>query len=89
MVKFYFTISPDEQSARYNELKKSPLTRWKTEHCIKYSPKTLKKYLKYKEAMFEKTSTDFSPWIEIDKDTREEELIAAAEHLLSSIPYKG
>ena len=89
LVKFYFTISPDEQSARYNELKKSPLTRWKTEHWIKYSPKTLKKYLKYKEAMFEKTSTDFSPWIEIDKDTREEELIAAAEHLLSSIPYKG
>jgi polyphosphate kinase 2 (PPK2 family) len=47
----------------------------------------LKKYLKYKEAMFEKTSTDFAPWIEIDKDTREEELIAAAEHLLQSIPY--
>jgi len=88
LVKFYFTVSPDEQSDRYKELKKSPLTRWKTENWLQDSPKNMKKYLKYKDAMFDKTSTDYAPWIEIDKDTREEELITAAEHLLSSIPYK-
>lgn len=87
LLKFYFTVSPDEQEQRYEELKKSPLDRWKAEHWSVITPKKLKKYTQLKEAMFAKTNTEFAPWVEIDKDTREEELIAAAEHILSSIPY--
>ncbi|EMS34437.1 Hypothetical protein C943_03656 [Mariniradius saccharolyticus AK6] len=88
LLKFYFTVSPDEQEDRFEELTKSPLHRWKAERWTSASPKIFKKYMQHKAAMFEKTSTDFAPWVEIDKDTREEELIAAAEHILKHIPYK-
>jgi len=37
--------------------------------------------------MFEKTSSAYAPWIEINEETRELELIAAADHILKSIPY--
>jgi polyphosphate kinase len=88
LIKFYFTVSPEEQADRYKELHKSPLTRWKTEHWIKDTKKFWKQYKKLKDAMFEKTNTPHAPWIEIDEETRELELIAAAEHLLESIPYQ-
>lgn len=88
LIKFYFTVSPEEQEQRYKELKRSPLTRWKTEHWIKDSKKFWKQYIKLKNVMFEKTSTDYAPWIEIDEENRELELVAAAEHLLNAVPYK-
>jgi len=87
LIKFYFTVSPEEQEDRYKELHKSPLTRWKTEHWIKDSEKFWKEYKKLKGAMFEKTSSAYAPWIEINEETRELELIAAADHILKSIPY--
>lgn len=89
LIKFYFTVSPEEQDDRYKELNKSPLTRWKTEHWIKDSNKFWKQYKKLKDKMFEETSTSYAPWIEIDEETRELELIAAAEHILKQIPYEG
>jgi polyphosphate kinase len=89
LIKFYFTVTPEEQDVRYKELLKSPLTRWKTDYWIKDTKKFWKQYKKLKEAMFEKTSLEFAPWIEIDEETREMELIAAADHILKSIPYKN
>ena len=87
LIKFYFTVSPEEQADRYKELHKSPLTRWKAEHWIKDSKKFWKQYIKLKDSMFEKTSTPHAQWIEINEETRELELTAAAEHILKSIPY--
>jgi len=87
LVKFYFNISKKEQARRLKDVKSSPLTKWKLTPLDELSEELWEEYEKYKEVMMVKTHTSHAPWIEIKKEKREEELITAARHLLSLMPY--
>lgn len=87
LIKFYFNISRKEQGRRLEEVKSSPLTKWKMTPYDETSKALWADYKDYKEKMIAHTNSAYSPWIEIDKERREEEMIAAARQLLELIPY--
>lgn len=45
-------------------------------------------FTQYKNAMFERTHTDYSPWIIVRGETREHARIQAMKHILSLVDYK-
>ena len=63
LVKFYFSISKDEQSRRFEEIKSSPVKKWKFSPVDQTALERWDDYTTYKTKMFKKTHTDIAPWI--------------------------
>ncbi len=89
LLKFYFSITKEEQAARFNEIKKNPLKRWKISPVDEKAQELWDDYKEYKLAMFEKTSTDISPWKVINANKKSNARIEVIEEILNLLPYKG
>jgi polyphosphate kinase 2 len=63
IIKFWFSISKAEQLRRFNSRLANPLKQWKFSPVDKEGQKRWDLYTSYKEQMFSKTHTSFSPWI--------------------------
>ena len=86
LIKFYFSITREEQAARFKEIKASPLKKWKISPVDERAQELWDEYTRYKEKMFEHTNQPNSPWIVIDANRKTEARIEALEHILSRIP---
>ena len=89
LVKFYFSISKDEQQERFDDIKSSDLKKWKMSPVDERAQELWDEYTKYKEEMFAKTDTEIAPWIIIDANKKTDARLKAIDHLLGLIPYKG
>lgn len=87
LIKFYFSISKKEQARRFKDIKSSPLKRWKMSAVDERAQELWDDYTKYKERMFEKTNTSFSPWYVIDANIKGPARLEAMKHLLDRLPY--
>ena len=89
IIKFWFSISKEEQKQRFDARLNNPLKRWK------FSPVDMKgqdlwdKYMHYKEQMFSKTHTNFSPWIIVKTNDKKEARLESMRYVLSQFDYKG
>lgn len=89
MIKFWFSISKDEQQERFESRLQNPLKRWK------YSPVDMKgqelwdRYTYYKEQMFSKTHTNFSPWIIVKANSKKKARLESMRYILSQFNYDG
>lgn len=88
LIKFYFSISKEEQAKRFKEIKNSPLKRWKMSPVDELAQELWDEYTIYKNKMFEVTNTDIAPWKIIDANKKSEARLKAISHVLDSIPYK-
>ena len=88
IVKFYFSISKDEQSRRFEDIKTSPVKKWKFSKVDESALKLWDDYTSYKTKMFEQTNTDLAPWIIIQANKKSKARIESIEKLLELIPYK-
>ena len=88
LIKFYFSISKEEQARRFEDIKSSPLKKWKMTPVDENAQTLWDEYTKYKNLMFEKTNTEMCPWVIIKADKKTEARIAATEHILKTIPYE-
>ena len=88
IVKFYFSISKDEQSRRFEDIKTSPVKKWKFSKVDESALKLWDDYTSYKTKMFEQTNTDIAPWIIIQANKKSKARIESIEKLLELIPYK-
>jgi len=88
LIKFYFSISKDEQARRFADIKNSPLKRWKLTPVDERAQELWDTYTGYKERMFAETDTSFAPWKVIEANRKTEARIEAAEHILKTIPYE-
>ncbi len=88
IIKFWFSISKEEQKKRFDDRLNNPLKRWK------FSPSDMKgqemwsRYTHYKELMFSKTHTNFSPWIIVKTNNKKEARLESMRHVLSQFDYK-
>lgn len=89
LIKFYFSISKEEQQKRFEDIKKSTLKKWKFSKVDAKAIALWDEYTSYKETMFEKTNTTNAPWTIIDADKKMPARLAAIKHVLSTIPYKA
>jgi len=87
LIKLYFSISKEEQEFRFKEIQESPLKKWKYSPVDQNALQLWDKYTEYKEAMFEKTTTDYAPWKIIKANRKTKARIEALEYILQEIPY--
>jgi len=89
IVKFWFSISKEEQVKRFDARLKNPLKRWKFSEVDKEGQRLWDKYTTYKEQMFSKTHTTFSPWIIVKTNEKREARLESIRHVLSRFNYEG
>jgi len=88
LLKYWFSISQDEQEHRFQERIKDPTKRWKfSEMDVKSRDKWVE-YSKAKDEMFAYTDTKISPWYVIDTDDKRRSRLNTIQHILHTIPFK-
>lgn len=89
IIKFWLSITKDEQLKRFEERKENPLKRWKFSSVDKKGQTLWDKYTQYKAEMFSKTHTAYSPWILIKTNDKEVARLEAIRHVISQFDYEG
>ena len=88
LIKFYFSITKEEQARRFKDIKSSPLKKWKITRVDERAQELWDEYTKYKVKMFKKTNLKNSPWVIINADRKTDARIEALQYILDNIPYK-
>lgn len=89
MTKFWFSIDKMEQARRFAARRSNPLKRWKLSPVDEKGQELWDKYTYYKEQMFSRTHTSYSPWIIVKTNMKKEARLESIRHLLSSFEYEG
>lgn len=87
LVKFYFSISKDEQAQRFKDIKASPVKKWKFSPVDQTALERWDDYTDYKKKMFEKTDTKIAPWIVIKANKKMRARVEVVQKLLEIVPY--
>ncbi|MCF6201393.1 MAG: polyphosphate kinase 2 [Hydrogenimonas sp.] len=89
MIKFWFSISKEEQKKRFKERELNPLKQWKLSPIDKEAQKMWDRITYYKEEMFSRTHTTYSPWIIVKSNDKKSARLESIRYVLSHIPYEG
>lgn len=89
LIKFYLSIDKDTQVKRFNFRRNHILKYWKLSENDVESLTKWDKYTYYKTKMFEKTSTEISPWIIINAKNKLTARLNAIRFMLDNINYEG
>ncbi len=88
LIKFYFSITKQQQALRFKDIQSSPLKKWKMTDVDRKAQELWDLYTEFKLRMFEHTNLKKSPWIIIEADRKTEARIKALQYLIDNIPYK-
>ncbi|MCK6547901.1 polyphosphate kinase 2 [Myxococcota bacterium] len=88
LIKYWFSVSDQEQERRFQDRMKNPTKRWKLSPMDLESRRHWVEYSKAKDAMFERTDTKWSPWWVVDADDKNRARLNCIAHLLSQVPYR-
>jgi len=87
LIKFWFSISKEQQELRFKSRLNNPLKRWKFSPVDQEGQNRWDDYTFYKEQMFSKTHTSFSPWIIIKTNNKKEARLESMRYVLSKFDY--
>lgn len=87
LIKFWFSVSRDEQKIRFERRESDPLKQWKLSPVDKASLDKWDDYTVAKEAMFYNTDTSESPWIVIKSDCKKRARLNALRYVLNKLDY--
>lgn len=88
LVKYWFSVSDDEQERRFEARIRNPEKRWKLSPMDLQSREHWLDYSRAKDTMFQYTDTASSPWWVVDADDKRRARLNCISHLLSQIPYQ-
>jgi polyphosphate kinase 2 len=88
LIKYWFSVSDDEQEKRFSERIEDPLKRWKFSPMDLESRSRWIEYSKAKDEMFSYTDTKTAPWYVVNADDKRRARLNTIHHLLSLIPYE-
>ncbi len=89
LLKFWFSVSQEEQRRRFLERKTHPLKQWKLSPVDLASLDKWDEYTKAKEAMFFHTDTADCPWTVVKSDCKKRARLNALRYVLHKMPYPG
>ncbi|PKV51068.1 polyphosphate kinase 2 [Aquimarina sp. MAR_2010_214] len=89
VIKFWFSISKEEQKKRFDARLQNPLKIWKFSPVDMKGQQLWNKYTKYKEQMFSKTHTTFSPWVIVKTNSKKTARLESMRYVLSRFDYTG
>lgn len=89
LVKFWFSISKEVQLARFTSRRHNPLKQWKLSPLDERAQELWDDYTRYKEMMFGRTHTSFSPWIIVQANNKRNARLESMRYVLSQFEYAG
>ena len=88
LVKYWFSITDQEQQLRFLMRIHDPLKQWKLSPMDLQSRVRWEQYTKAKEEMFERTHIEEAPWYIVPGNDKKRARLNAIHHLLSLVPYE-
>jgi polyphosphate kinase 2 len=88
LVKYWFSVSDDEQERRFQGRLDDPTKRWKLSPMDLESRTRWVDYSRAKDEMFRYTDTKLAPWVVVESDDKRRAHLNCISHLLSLIPYE-
>jgi len=89
LVKFWFSISKDVQRERFDSRRDDPLKQWKISPVDEKAQENWDLYTKYKEEMYSRTHTAYSPWIIVKANDKKRARLESMRYVLSTLDYDG
>ncbi len=88
LIKYWFTVSREEQEQRFQARGSDPLKRWKLSPMDLESRRLWAEYTKARDDMFAHCHTPQAPWHVIDTNSKLEGRLNCIHHLLSQFDYQ-
>ena len=88
LIKYWFSVSDEEQERRFQARLTDPVRRWKLSPMDLESRRKWVEYSKAKDEMFAHTDIKQAPWYVVDADNKKRARLNCINHLLSVIAYK-
>ncbi len=88
LIKYWFSVSDEEQERRFQARIQTPTKRWKLSPMDLESRSKWIEYSKAKDDMFFHTDTKQCPWYVVNADDKKRARLNGISHLLSLIPHK-
>ncbi len=88
LIKYWFSVSDEEQERRFQDRIADPTKRWKLSPMDLESRARWVEYSRAKDEMFAYTDTKQSPWWVVPSDDKRRARLNCIHHLLSMVPYR-
>jgi polyphosphate kinase len=88
LIKYWFSITDDEQEFRFSCRVHDPLKQWKLSPMDLESRRRWEDYTKAKEIMFDRTHTPDAPWWVVYAVDKKKARLNCIHHLLKQVPYQ-
>ena len=88
LVKYWFSVSDEEQELRFQQRNEDPTTRWKLSPMDVKSREKWVEYSMAKDEMFKHTDIKQAPWHVVNADNKRRARLNCISHFLSLIDYK-
>ena len=88
LIKYWFSVSDEEQERRFQARIENPTKRWKLSPMDLESRVRWVEYSRAKDEMFAHTDIKQAPWYVVEADDKRRARLNCISHLLSLIPYK-
>src|ERR1700739_770696 len=88
LIKYWFSVSDEEQERRFQVRMNDPTKRWKLSPMDLESRRRWAEYSRAREEMFAVTDIKQAPWYVVDAENKKCARLNVIRHLLSLIPYR-
>lgn len=88
LIKYWFSVSDEEQERRFQDRMNDPTKRWKLSPMDLESRRRWAEYSRAKDEMFAVTDIKQAPWYVVDAENKKCARLNVIRHLLSLIPYR-
>ena len=88
LLKYWFSVSDEEQERRFQQRSKDPRRRWKLSPMDIESRGKWEEYSKAKDRMFDYTDIKQAPWYVVNAEDKKKARLNCINHIISMIPYE-
>ncbi len=88
LVKYWFSVSDEEQERRFRSRVNDPMRSWKLSPIDLESRQKWVEFSKAKDEMFVHTDIPEAPWYVVEADDKRRARLNCIAHLLSTVPYE-
>jgi len=88
LLKYWFSVSDEEQERRFQQRSKDPRRRWKLSPMDIESRGKWEDYSKAKDRMFDYTDIKQAPWFVVNAEDKKKARLNCMSHIISMIPYE-
>jgi polyphosphate kinase 2 len=87
LLKYWFSVSDEEQERRFRARLEDPTRRWKLSATDLDARRRFVDFSRAKDEMFVHTDTDVAPWYVVEADNKRSARVNCIAHLLAQVPY--